>query len=64
MSNSLMRLDGLASEMSLFIVLFFFLSNYIITFTKLTPMVIGLFGIFGAGDLGKTWKCNNCGSKW
>ena len=25
---------------------------------------IALFGIFGAGDLGKTWKCNNCGSKF
>ena len=25
---------------------------------------VGLFGIFGAGDLGKTWKCNNCGSKF
>lgn len=23
-----------------------------------------LFGIFGAGDVGKTWKCNNCGSKF
>lgn len=22
------------------------------------------FGIFGAGDIGKTWKCNNCGSKF
>lgn len=25
---------------------------------------IGLFGIFGAGDVGKTYKCNNCGSKF
>ena len=25
---------------------------------------IVLFGIFGAGDIGKTWKCNNCGSKF
>lgn len=25
---------------------------------------IGLFGLFGAGDIGKTWKCNNCGCKW
>ena len=25
---------------------------------------IGLFGIFGMGDNGKTWKCNNCGSKF
>ncbi|MBO5054857.1 MAG: hypothetical protein J6C64_00675 [Lachnospiraceae bacterium] len=25
----------------------------------------GLFGIFGAvDDAGKTWKCNNCGSKF
>ena len=25
---------------------------------------VGLLGIFWAGDLGKTWKCNNCGSKF
>lgn len=25
---------------------------------------ITLFGIFGMGDNGKTWKCNNCGSKF
>lgn len=25
---------------------------------------VGLFGIFGAGDLGKTWVCNDCGSKF
>ena len=25
---------------------------------------IALFGIFGAGDISKTWKCNNCGSKF
>ena len=25
---------------------------------------VGFFGIFGTGDLGKTWKCNNCGSKF
>lgn len=25
---------------------------------------IALFGIFGAGDIGKTWKCNNCGSRF
>lgn len=25
---------------------------------------IGLFGILGAGDISKTWKCNNCGSKF
>ena len=25
---------------------------------------IVLFGIFGMGDNGKTWKCNNCGSKF
>ncbi len=23
-----------------------------------------MFGIFGMGDNGKTWKCNNCGSKF
>lgn len=22
------------------------------------------FGVFGMGDNGKTWKCNNCGSKF
>lgn len=25
---------------------------------------IALFGVFGMGDNGKTWKCNNCGVKW
>ena len=25
---------------------------------------IALFGIFGMGDNGKTWKCNNCGSNF
>lgn len=25
---------------------------------------ISLFGIYGAGDLGKTWQCENCGSKF
>ena len=25
---------------------------------------IATFGIFGMGDNGKTWKCNNCGSKF
>lgn len=25
---------------------------------------IGLFGIFGTGDIGKTYKCNNCGSRF
>ena len=25
---------------------------------------IALLGIFGMGDNGKTWKCNNCGSKF
>ena len=25
---------------------------------------IGAFGILGAGDLGKTWKCNSCGTKF
>lgn len=24
---------------------------------------IAVFGILGMGDNGKTWKCNNCGSK-
>lgn len=25
---------------------------------------ISVFGLFGAGDIGKTWKCNNCGSRF
>ena len=25
---------------------------------------VSLFGIYGAGDLGKTWQCENCGSKF
>ena len=25
---------------------------------------IAMFGVFGMGDNGKTWKCNNCGSKF
>lgn len=25
---------------------------------------IAMFGIFGMGDNGKTWQCNNCGSKF
>lgn len=25
---------------------------------------IATFGLAGAGDVGKTWKCNNCGSKF
>ena len=25
---------------------------------------VATFGIAGAGDVGKTWKCNNCGSKF
>ncbi|WP_312045136.1 zinc ribbon domain-containing protein [Anaerotignum sp.] len=25
---------------------------------------MGAFGIFGAGDLGKTWRCKNCDSKF
>ena len=25
---------------------------------------IAAIGIAGAGDVGKTWKCNNCGSKF
>lgn len=27
-------------------------------------MKIAVFGILGMGDNGKTWKCNNCGSKF
>lgn len=27
-------------------------------------MKIAAFGIFGMGDNGKTWKCNNCDSKF
>lgn len=34
-----------------------------ITATK-KAMKIAAFGIFGMGDNGKTWKCNNCGSKF
>lgn len=25
---------------------------------------VGAFGILGAGDMGKTWKCNSCGCKF
>ena len=25
---------------------------------------ISLFGLFGADDMGKTWRCNNCGGKF
>lgn len=25
---------------------------------------IGLFSLFGADDIGKTWECNNCGCKF
>lgn len=25
---------------------------------------VGLFGIFGSGDIGKTFRCNNCGTKF
>lgn len=25
---------------------------------------VGFFGIFGSGDIGKTYKCENCGSKF
>lgn len=36
--------------------------------TRLTTMKkaakIALVGIYGLGDCGKTWKCNNCGSKF
>lgn len=34
-----------------------------ITATK-KVMKIAAFGIFGMGDNGKTWKCNNCDSKF
>lgn len=34
-----------------------------ITVTK-KAMKIAAFGIFGMSDNGKTWKCNNCGSKF
>lgn len=34
-----------------------------ITVTK-KAMKIAAFGIFGMGDNGKTYKCNNCGSKF
>ena len=27
-------------------------------------MKIGLFGLFGAGDLGKTYQCEQCGAKF
>lgn len=32
--------------------------------TATKAMKIAAFGIFGMGDNGKTWKCNNCGSKF
>lgn len=25
---------------------------------------VALFGLFAVGDMSKTWKCNNCGSKF
>lgn len=25
---------------------------------------VAMFGVFGMGDNGKTWICNNCGSKF
>lgn len=31
--------------------------------TKKVAKIVA-FGIFGMGDNGKTWKCNNCGSKF
>ena len=34
-----------------------------ITTTKKVAKIVA-FGIFGMGDNGKTWKCNNCGSKF
>lgn len=36
--------------------------------TKISTMgkaaKVGFFGILGVGDLGKTWKCKHCGSKF
>ena len=32
--------------------------------TATKAMKIAAFGIFGIGDNGKTWKCNNCGSRF
>lgn len=32
--------------------------------TKVSFLKIASFGLAGAGDVGKTWKCNNCGSKF
>lgn len=32
------------------------------SFSKATK--IAAFGVFGMGDNGKTWKCNQCGSKF
>jgi|GEM_PF-2459889 uncharacterized protein with PIN domain len=29
-----------------------------------TFLKIAALGLFGASDIGKTWKCNNCGSKF
>ena len=68
-----MRLDGLASEMSLFIVLFFFLFNKIFecpychsmntskigTVSRMTSTA--MFGL-ASKKIGKQWHCNNCGS--
>lgn len=34
-----------------------------ISTTKKAAKIVA-FGIFGMGDNGKTWKCNNCGSKF
>lgn len=34
-----------------------------ITNTKKVTKILA-FGVFGMGDNGKTWKCNNCGSKF
>ena len=42
--------------------------NSVNTFKKITgtrkAMKIGLFGLFGAGDLGKTYQCGQCGAKF
>lgn len=70
-----MRLDGLASEMSLFIILFSFLFNKIFecpcchsTNTSKIGTVnravsVGMLGL-ASSKIGKTHKCNDCGSTW
>lgn len=62
-----MRLDGLASEMSLFIVLFSFLFNITTNVTKIgtvnRAVSVGMVGL-ASSKIGKTHKCNDCGSTW